>query len=345
MKNDKAFECIIKNNTTSDMFVKFSLLTKQFFYCFVYSVLFIFVVTITANAISDPDKSNDRYLTFLNFLEQHHDLPVEYLSAIYMADTNLQNELLKSTSHPVFSVLKAKKNSLTRKSIHLSSAYADLNDLISPLKGAEYINQNKMFPLTQTPLFYWLLKEYSPCDYSGGSGTKYPLSITIGGMLYDLKLRAKNDAIARIVLEFLSQPYIKNIHPKSYEKPWFARCGQYLSKLFFTKKTELSFSEKLALLENSPYTEEQDRNKRLVALKKKGYNYKKGYDFISYEPGENGQERSVSFDEVILPVKKTEKLFLTVDYYLSFNGSVSKICTNNLIFKNIFFIMNSLLLS
>ncbi len=170
-----------------------------------------------------------------------------------------------------------------------------------------------MFPLTQTPLFYWLLKEYSPCDYSGGSGTKYPLSITIGGMLYDLKLRAKNDAIARIVLEFLSQPYIKNIHPKSYEQPWFARCGQYLSKLFFTKKTELSFSEKLALLENSPYTEEQDRNKRLVALKKKGYNYKKGYDFISYEPGENGQERSVSFDEVILPVKKTEKLLYT-DY-------------------------------
>ena len=170
-----------------------------------------------------------------------------------------------------------------------------------------------MFPLRQVPLFSWLLKEYGPCYCSDESGTTYLLSITIGGMLYDLKLRVKNDAIARLVLEFLSQPYIKNIHPKSYEQPWFARCGQYLSKLFFTKKTELSFSEKLALLENSPYTEEQDRNRRLVALKKKGYSYKKDYDFISCEPGENGEERSVSFDEVILSTKKTEKLLYT-DY-------------------------------
>ena len=170
-----------------------------------------------------------------------------------------------------------------------------------------------MFPLTQTPLFSWLLKEYGPCHYSGESSTTYPLSVTIGGMLYDLKYRAENDAIAKLVLEFLSRPYVKSIHPKLADQPWFTRYGQYLSTLFFPKKAEPSFSEKLILLGNSPYTEAQDRNKRLIALKKKGYNYKKDYDFISYEPGENGNERSVSFDEVILPTKKTEKL-LGADY-------------------------------
>ncbi len=124
-----------------------------------------------------------------------------------------------------------------------------------------------MFPLTQVPLFSWLLKEYGPCDYSGESGTTYLLSITIGGMLYDLKCRAENDAIARLVLEFLSQPYIKDIHSRSADHPWFTRCGQYLLKFFFPKKTELSFSEKMASLGGSPYTEEQGRNKRLITLK------------------------------------------------------------------------------
>ncbi|MCY4178167.1 MAG: scavenger receptor cysteine-rich domain-containing protein, partial [Endozoicomonadaceae bacterium] len=286
---------------------------KQLFFCCVYSVFFVFIVA-TTNAASESNQSNGSHLTFLNFLEQHQDLPVEYLSAIYMADTNLQNELLEGTSHPVFSVLKAKKkNSLTRKPVHPSSADIDLNDLISPLKGAEYINQNRMFPLTQVPLFSWLLKEYGPCDYSGESGTTYLLSITIGGMLYDLKCRAENDAIARLVLEFLSQPYIKDIHSRSADHPWFTRCGQYLSKFFFPKKTELSFSEKMASLGGSPYTEEQGRNKRLITLKEKGYSYKKDYDFISCEPGENGKERSVSFDEVVLPTKKTEKL-IYADY-------------------------------
>ena len=170
-----------------------------------------------------------------------------------------------------------------------------------------------MFPLTQVPLFSWLLKEYGPCDYSGESGTTYLLSITIGGMLYDLKCRAENDAIARLVLEFLSQPYIKDIHSRSADHPWFTRCGQYLSKFFFPKKTELSFSEKMASLGGSPYTEEQGRNKRLITLKEKGYSYKKDYDFISCEPGENGKERSVSFDEVVLPTKKIEKL-IYADY-------------------------------
>ncbi|MCY4329461.1 MAG: hypothetical protein OXC48_05195 [Endozoicomonadaceae bacterium] len=84
---------------------------KQLFFCCVYSVFFVFIVA-TTNAASESNQSNGSHLTFLNFLEQHQDLPVEYLSAIYMADTNLQNELLEGTSHPVFSVLKAKKKIL-----------------------------------------------------------------------------------------------------------------------------------------------------------------------------------------------------------------------------------------
>ncbi len=112
MNNDKISECIIKNNTTNNMFIKVLLLTKQFFCCFVYSVLFIFIGTITTNAATGINNSDDSCLTFLSFLEQHQDLPVEYLSAIYIADINLQNELLKGATHPVFSVLKAKKKIL-----------------------------------------------------------------------------------------------------------------------------------------------------------------------------------------------------------------------------------------
>ena len=112
MDNDKASEYIIKNNTTNNMFIEFLLLTKRFFYCFVYSIFFIFIGAIATNAASGINKSDGSYPTFLNFLEQHHDLPVEYLSAIYMADINLQNELLKGTPHPVFSVIKAKKKIL-----------------------------------------------------------------------------------------------------------------------------------------------------------------------------------------------------------------------------------------
>ncbi|MCY4330143.1 MAG: hypothetical protein OXC48_08720, partial [Endozoicomonadaceae bacterium] len=316
MKKNKASEYVMKKyNITSNLFINFLLLIKQFFYFFAYIIFFTFLIVTTTNAAFDAGETISRHLTPLNFLEQHRDLPVEYLYVIYMADIDLQHEFSKEKSHPLFSVLKAKKKlPLARKSILPSVTYTDLNDLMTPLEGAEYINNRRMFPLLQIPLFSWLLKEYGPCYYQDKSGTTSLVTITINGMLYDIQRRAKNDPVAKLVLAFLNHPYTKSIRLKSTDyQSWFIRYSPYLSWLFTPEQTEPTFSEKLTLLIDSPYTEEQIRNNRLIDLSKKGYKYKKDYNFISHEINENGKEKFVSSDEIILPETKSQKL-LDDDY-------------------------------
>ncbi len=314
MHNNSSFEYIIKKNTANNIFINFSLSAKQFFYCLICNIVFAIVATTVTNT-AYAGKVAAIHQTPFSFLMQHSSLPVEYLNNLYVPNTNLPNELSEDAFHPFFSLLEVdKKRSLARKSTHPHATYSDLNHFISYSEGVEYINQKKMTPLIQIPLFNWLLKEYDRCDYQDKSGTASPLKITIGGMLYDLGYRAQNDPVAKLVLAFLNRPYVKSTYAEPTDKQSFlVGFGQHLSQLFWPKKTELSFSERLELLGHPFFTSEAEKQKRLFRLKKQGYNYEGDYAFISYEPDLNGDKKPVSSDSIILPVKKSKKL-LDADY-------------------------------
>ncbi|MCY4178623.1 MAG: scavenger receptor cysteine-rich domain-containing protein, partial [Endozoicomonadaceae bacterium] len=333
MNNNRNSEYIVKkNNTAGNSIVSnFFLLIKQFFYCFFRSIVFSLVVIITANAAYKTEKTANDHLTFFNFLMQHGDLPVEYLDSLYIANASLQNELPEEIAYPVFSVLEVeKKFPLARRLVHSYTAHTDLNHFVSYFEGIEYINQKRMTQLKTTPLFSWLLKEYGSCYYQSESDTTVLLTITIGGMLYDIKCRAENDPVAKLVLEFLNHPYVKSTHAASTDKQFFlTKYTHYLSQLFSFQPTELSFSERLGLLKDSPCTQEENRQKRLFKLKKQGYSYKKDYIFISYELDENGDKKPIYSDSIILPVKKSQKL-LDADYPILKRSDNKSITVNGL---------------
>ena len=326
MNDRKASEHVVKNNNKgNNTFINLLLSAKQLVYFFLSVTVFTFAAVITVNAASDRDQTETDSVTFLSLLQQCRDLPVEYLSAVYVADAKLNNELSKHRVHPFFSVLKAtKKLSLSRKPFHVHSAFDHLNDLIPYSEGVEYINQKKMTQLIKIPLFHWLLKEYGSFGYLNESGATAFLTMTIGGALYDLKCRAKKDPVVKLVLEFLDRP-VKSMPAEpvpTHHQSVFTRYSQYLSQLFSSMQTAPSFSFRLALLTDSPHTEEQVRQEKLIKLRIEGYGYKKDYLFTSYESDENGTEKAVVSDDIILPEQKSQKL-IDADYPL-FNSSYRK---------------------
>ena len=290
-----------------------------------------FVATVTTSTASNGERTAAHHLTSFHFLQQNNQIPVTYLFSVYMANYALKNELSTKRLHPFFSMLHAeKKPDLTKKPLHPPSASNDLNKIFFYKEKEEYIDQKKMIPLVKIPLFSWLLKEYGPLNYHDqSSDTTFQLTITIGGMLYDLEHRTKNnDPIAMLVLEFLKKPYVKiTCSESSDSQSWLSKGYKFISKLLFSKSAELSFSEKLMLLTNSPYTDDQYKLQRFFELKQKGYDYQQDYTFTSYEPDENGIYFPVSSDDIIRPIEELKQL-LSTDYPLLNNSDDIPATTN-----------------
>ncbi len=300
-----------------------ALLKKKFVYCSAYKlfvivlcIIFNYIVNATANTTSETLKTATYHLTSLNFLRQNGDMPVTYLSTLHMADAELQKELSEQMIYPFFSTLKTeKKSSITRESIHPHTLFKDLNSLTTLSERIGYINQNRTIQLTKFPVFSWLLKEYSLFYDEDKSVSASLNTITINGMLYDLLYRAENnnDAVAKLVLVFLNRSVKIALSEPTNPHSLLTRCKQYFSKFLFTKKAEKSFSEQLALLTSSPYTEEKYKQQKLLKLINAGYKYNKNYTFTSYEPDENGKNISDPSDHIALPVEQSQQL-LNVDY-------------------------------
>ncbi|MCY4330140.1 MAG: scavenger receptor cysteine-rich domain-containing protein, partial [Endozoicomonadaceae bacterium] len=206
-----------------------------------------------------------------------------------------------------------KKSSITRESLRTDTLFKDLNNLTTLSERVGYINKNRTIPLTEFPVFSWLLKEYS-LFYDEDKSVSASLN-TISGMLYDLLCRAENnnDAVAKLVLVFLNRPVKISLSEQTNSHSLLTRCKKYFSEFLFTKKTEKSFSEQLTLLTSSPYTEEKYKQQKLLKLINAGYQYNKNYTFTSYEPDENGKNISDPSDHIVLPAEQSQQL-LNVDY-------------------------------
>ncbi|MCY4330497.1 MAG: hypothetical protein OXC48_10540, partial [Endozoicomonadaceae bacterium] len=241
-----------------------------------------------------------------------------------MANTGLPDELSYDITYPFFSILKA--DTLVRKPLHSPMAFNNLNHLISENKGVEYINQKKMIQLIKVPLFFWLIKEYS-CFHDERKPASSP-AITIRGMLYDLECRTKNDPVAELVLEFLNLPLKITPSKSSSYHSVLSKFKQFTSQLLFAKQAEKSFSERLALLTSSPYTEEKNKQQRLLNLISSGYGYYKKYTFTSFESDKSGKTVPVTSDYIMIPEEQSQQL-LGVNYP-AVNGADDTSATTNI---------------
>ncbi|MCY4328575.1 MAG: scavenger receptor cysteine-rich domain-containing protein [Endozoicomonadaceae bacterium] len=327
MYNKKDCEHIIKKYNLCYLSYNAVLLKNQhthYFICklFIITLFIIFncLVNVTAGTIYEQTTAVTDHLTPFKFLRKNGDLPVTYLSTLHVADAELQKELSEHKACPFFSTLATKKKpSAAREPLHPQALFKDLNDLITHHKRIEYINKNRTIQLIKFPIFSWLLKEYSHF-YDEEKSADLLKTITIEGMLFDLLYRVKNnDAVAKLVVDFLNRPVKITLSQPDSQQSLITQCKQYFLKLLFAKKAEKSFSEEITSLTSSPYTEEKDKQQKLLKLIKAGYDYNKNYIFTSYEPDENGTNISVPSDHIILPAKQSQQL-LNADYPVADNA-------------------------
>ncbi|MCY4177393.1 MAG: hypothetical protein OXD32_02720 [Endozoicomonadaceae bacterium] len=281
----------------------------------------IYTLFITANAVTEKIENVPLTVSKVpnpyDYLRQHSELPVDFLFSVYQAAEDFQKKI-PTVLHPFFSTLQYVKQGNT----HIMTAinFYNLTDRISHLKGIEYIEKKQFIPISEIPLYDWLIREYGAFHYIDNH-TPVLLMLTIEGMLFDLERRQSNgDEVSALVLKFLKRPHANATAATLTDNtPWFYRWMKSLQTLF-TQPKEFSFSEQLAMLTDSPHTDESNRIKRFYDLKERGYQYQNNYTFSSYEADEDRRtQRDVPND--IVQTDEEVKEILDAEYSLLTNSA------------------------
>ena len=281
-------------------------------------------------AIYSADEQPDTY----NYLEKYHkDAPVDIANIpFYTVDdeTNIlpddetsilsESDLHLQMEYQPYGLIQPKSkfsanNFSSKKSNGMLSFYAVIY----------LINQPEVSSGKEDALFDYLLKYYGPLYYRNSNHEIKVLTITVGGMLFDLKQRAKQqDPVATIILAFLRKPWFTekySLHQTSAEcfsfldwqklkqtfSDWqklkqtfsgwkklkkISLVPEKLKKIFLAQKKEPSFSEQLTMFSSFVDINQDIRSKRLFSLYRMGYGYE--------EPSENTMTTSTEPSSEVL---------------------------------------------
>ncbi|MCY4328864.1 MAG: hypothetical protein OXC48_02080 [Endozoicomonadaceae bacterium] len=299
------------------LIISFLLLSRQFFYyrvckSFIITscITFSLILTITGDALSSEaevttSSSDHQPSNLYDFLINYQHAPVEFINSFYRL-TDVETTAPSVKRVPVFTVTTyTEKDQKQTDSPHnpvtvlpeskkFNNGFS-IHDLIS------LIDHQKARPLSNSFLFDYLLKRYGFVYYQDENDTIKTLTITIGGMLSNLKQSAQqHDPAATLVLAFLEEPFYatssssKVNGPQSFFSPW-----RYLTTIFAAPKSKLSFSERFNKLSGVKEIYYFTRAKTLFSLKQQGYEHQKNHRFTTYELDESGEIIPVVSDDLV----------------------------------------------